>query len=223
MNKINKITTPAMMALIISAYIPIPAQACSANTAIGEICYMASNFCPRGFHYLSGALLSVGEYTALFSLLGTTYGSWGNFAFGIPDLRGKVAISQGEGPATDAYYQGSPGGYEWWWLTNRQVSQHTHNSRIPFEISAGQSTLPIYETGQPATQDGANHFSSAPTYSDEQGSIAQVPFFSSHSEKASDLINVGDFNNRHLPVELSQPSIALTACISYDGEYPRKK
>ena len=64
---------------------------------IGEITMFAGNFAPRGWAFCNGQLLAISSNTALFSILGTTYGGDGRTTFGLPDLRGRVAIHAGQG------------------------------------------------------------------------------------------------------------------------------
>ncbi len=59
---------------------------------IGEIKMFAGNFAPRGWAFCDGQLLSISQYSALFSILGTTYGGDGRTTFGLPDLRGRTAV-----------------------------------------------------------------------------------------------------------------------------------
>ncbi len=68
---------------------------------IGEIRMFAGNFAPRGFAFCNGQLLPISQYTALFSILGTTYGGDGRTTFALPDLRGRVPMHHGSGPGLD--------------------------------------------------------------------------------------------------------------------------
>ena len=65
---------------------------------IGEVRLFAGNFAPRGWAFCDGQLLPISQNTALFSLLGTTYGGDGRTTFGLPDLRGKYVLGEGNGP-----------------------------------------------------------------------------------------------------------------------------
>ena len=65
---------------------------------IAEVLIFAGNFAPRGWAFCDGALLPISQNSALFSLLGTTYGGDGETTFGLPDLRGRVAIGPRSGP-----------------------------------------------------------------------------------------------------------------------------
>lgn len=70
---------------------------------VGEISYVGFNFAPNGWMQCNGQLLSISQYSALFSLLGTTYGGNGQTNFALPDLRGKVAIHQGQSPGGSTF------------------------------------------------------------------------------------------------------------------------
>ena len=90
---------------------------------IGEIELFAGNFAPRGFALCDGQLLSIAQNTALFSILGTTYGGNGQTTFALPDLRGRVPVHAGgsSGPGLSLRTLGEMGGAE-----TRTVTTHTH-------------------------------------------------------------------------------------------------
>ena len=73
---------------------------------IGQVMLFGGNFAPRGWAYCNGQLLDIASHTALFSILGTTYGGDGRTTFALPDLRGRVAISPGHGPGLPSYTLG---------------------------------------------------------------------------------------------------------------------
>lgn len=79
---------------------------------IGEISMFAGNFAPRGWALCNGQLLSIADNSALFSLLGTTYGGDGRTTFALPDLRGRVVIHPGTGEGLSTYRLGQEGGSE---------------------------------------------------------------------------------------------------------------
>lgn len=78
----------------------------STEPFIGEVKLFGFDFAPRGYQFCAGQLLSISSNTALFSLLGTTYGGNGIQTFGLPDLRGHVPIGQGQGPGLPDYEMG---------------------------------------------------------------------------------------------------------------------
>src|SRR4029450_14155051 len=93
---------------------------------IGMIILVPYNFAPRGWAFCNGQILSIAQNTALFSLLGTTYGGNGQTTFALPDLRGRVAISGGQGPGLSNYTIGEQAGTETITLLTTQMAAHTH-------------------------------------------------------------------------------------------------
>lgn len=93
---------------------------------IGEIYMSGINFAPNGYLSCVGQLLSIAQNTALFALLGTTYGGDGRTTFGLPDLRGRVPIGQGTAPGLSAYNLGQVGGSETVTLNTAQIPAHNH-------------------------------------------------------------------------------------------------
>jgi microcystin-dependent protein len=93
---------------------------------IGQIILVPYNFAPRGWAFCNGQLLPIAQNTALFSLLGTTFGGNGQTTFALPDLRGRVPISSGQGPGLQDYDLGQVGGSETQTLTVSEMPIHTH-------------------------------------------------------------------------------------------------
>jgi microcystin-dependent protein len=93
---------------------------------IGEIRMFAGNFPPRNWAFCNGQLLSIAQNTALFSILGTTYGGNGVNNFGLPNLQGRVPIHWGQGPGLSSYVQGQIGGAESVTLLTSNLPAHSH-------------------------------------------------------------------------------------------------
>ena len=93
---------------------------------IGEIIMFAGNFNPRGWALCQGQILSIAQNTALFSILGTTYGGNGQTTFALPDLRGRVPVGQGQGPGLSPYVLGQQAGTESVTLLTQQMPTHNH-------------------------------------------------------------------------------------------------
>jgi len=93
---------------------------------IGEVRMFGGNFAPRNWALCDGQLLAISQNTALFSLLGTTYGGDGTTTFALPDLRGRVPIHAGSGPGLTPRNLGVKVGTEYEYLNITQVA-HTHN------------------------------------------------------------------------------------------------
>jgi microcystin-dependent protein len=77
---------------------------------VAEIRMFAGNFAPKGWASCDGQLLPISQNTALFSLLGTTYGGNGQSNFGLPNFQGSAAMGQGSGPGLSARFLGETGG-----------------------------------------------------------------------------------------------------------------
>ena len=97
-----------------------------AEPFIGQIIMFGGNFQIRGYAFCNGQILSIAQNTALFSLLGTTYGGNGQTTFALPDLRGRVPIQFGQGPGLSNYTLGQQAGTETVTLTSNQMPQHNH-------------------------------------------------------------------------------------------------
>ena len=93
---------------------------------IGQIVQFGGNFAPRGWAFCNGQLLSISQNTALFSILGTTYGGDGRTTFGLPELRGRVPMHPGDGPGLAPRNLGEKGGTESNTLTTANLPSHTH-------------------------------------------------------------------------------------------------
>ena len=93
---------------------------------IGQIIMFAGNFAPRGWAFCEGQLLPISSNTALFSILGTTYGGDGRTTFALPDLRGRVPMAPGNGPGLTSRRLGEKLGAE----TTNQLIQHTHTLSV---------------------------------------------------------------------------------------------
>jgi len=106
---------------------------------IGEIKMFGGTFAPRGYAFCDGQLLPIAQNSALFSLLGTTYGGDGRTTFALPDLRGRVAIHQGNGPGLSNYRLGQKAGAESVTLTTAQLPPHSHAATAHAVAPAGNS------------------------------------------------------------------------------------
>jgi microcystin-dependent protein len=140
---------------------------------VGEIRIFAGNFAPNGWAFCHGQLLAISENEVLFQLIGTTYGGDGQSTFGLPDLRGRVPIHQGQGPGLNNRQLSQAGGAENVTLLASQLPMHGHTqlvSAAPALSRSPQGNLPaiaqgdLYSTGAPSiamaasaiTQTGGN-------------------------------------------------------------------
>jgi|SRR5438034_3127222 len=93
---------------------------------VGEIREFAFNFAPKGWAKCNGQLLAISQNTALFSILGVTYGGDGKSTFALPDLQGSVPMGPGQGQGLSLRDLGETGGTEAVTLLNGQMPVHTH-------------------------------------------------------------------------------------------------
>jgi microcystin-dependent protein len=98
------------------------------DPTLSEIRIFAGNFAPLSWAFCNGALLSIAENTALFSLLGTTYGGDGQTTFALPDLRGRVPVGTGQGAGLSFYDLGQVSGSETVTLITTQMPSHNHTA-----------------------------------------------------------------------------------------------
>lgn len=96
---------------------------------IAEIRIFAGNFAPRGWAFCGGQLLPISQNTALFSLVGTTYGGDGRTTFGLPDLQGRAPMHPGNGPGLIPRRLGEKSGTETVGLSENQMAPHSHGAR----------------------------------------------------------------------------------------------
>ena len=97
---------------------------------IGEIRLFAGNFNPRDWALCQGQLLPIAQNTALFSILGTTYGGNGQTTFGLPDFRGRVAVGAGFGPGLPQVLLGEVAGTASVILTTANLPAHNHAMQV---------------------------------------------------------------------------------------------
>ena len=116
----------AAAAFALFAAVPAPDAHAGASPYVGDIMTVGFNFCPRGWTEADGKLLPINQWSALFSLYGTMYGGDGRSTFGVPDFRGRVAMSMGTGPGLTPRQEGQKGGSETNTLIVNNMPNHNH-------------------------------------------------------------------------------------------------
>jgi microcystin-dependent protein len=131
---------------------------------IAQIILFAGNFAPRNWAFCQGQILAIAQNTALFSLLGTTYGGNGQTTFALPDLRGRVPVGTGQGPGLPAINLGEVSGEATHTLIVTEMPAHNHPVRAKADVantanptgnslSVGQgpnsSTINLYSNAAP--------------------------------------------------------------------------
>ena len=177
---------------------PLPAGM-GPDEYIGEIFLFGGNFAPRSTALCQGQLLSIAQNTALFSILGTTYGGNGQTTFGLPDLRGRVPVGFGQGPGLSNYSLGQMAGSEAVTLTVNQMPAHAH----AVGASSAAGTTP-----DPAGNVPAMPASSIPQY---------VAPGAANTALAATPAGLAGGNQPH---SVLQPYLTLNFCIVLEGIFP---
>ena len=121
-----------------------------ADPFLGDIKMFGGNFNPRGFAFCDGQLLPISQNSALFSLLGTMYGGDGRVTFGLPELRGRLPIHEGQGPGLPNFNQGSKAGSETATISENEMPAHGHTPQVssdpsssPFPVDRVPAAAPV--------------------------------------------------------------------------------
>lgn len=164
---------------------------------LGEIIMLTCNYAPRGYAFCQGQTLPISQNTALFSLLGITYGGDGKSTFKLPDLRGCLPIGAGQGPGLSPYSLGQRGGTEAETLTPSQLPAHTH--------ALAYST----DLGTVASPEGGYLASNA-------SGLAQYEATGTGSMAPTNSQGSGEAHSN------MQPFLALNFCIALQGVFPSR-
>lgn len=112
-----------------------------ADPFVAEIRIFPFNFAPKGWAWCDGQLMPLSQNTALFSLLGTTYGGNGKSNFALPDLQGRAPMHPGQGPGLSLHDLGETGGSETVTLLESEIPSHRHT--LNFYDDIANSNLPV--------------------------------------------------------------------------------
>lgn len=180
---------------------------------VAEIKIFAGNFAPKGWAKCEGQILSIAQNTALFSLLGTTYGGDGKTTFALPDLRERVVISPGQGPGLSNYSWGEKGGVTPLVLLPENLPAHTHSAGLEIGSSSATSTVPTTATTLGASSQLFNNNSrSFWLYTNTAGNLTMnSPSFTISSTGNS------------TPIQNRQPYLVCNYIIALQGIYPPRQ
>lgn len=168
---------------------------------LGEIRLLPYTFAPAGWQDCDGSLLSIAEYDALFTLLGTTFGGDGVSTFAVPDLRGRLPVHRGTGRGLSPYVLGQVAGTESVTLLAANVPAHTH---------AVAATSVLGSTGTPSATVELGAISGDTMYSSDVSGLTAHP-------AAASMISTAGGSQPH---ENTMPTLAVRFCIAVAGIYP---
>ncbi len=192
---------------------------------IAEIRLFAGNFAPRNWQLCQGQLISISTNTALFSLLGQTYGGDGRVTFGLPDLRGRVAVGTGQGTNLPFINLGEVSGEPTHTLVQSEMPTHTHQATVSgnptLKATAANATDSVASTGDslaaPGTGTGRTftpgfgYDPSSPSVELNQGSIS-----------ISGISVINGMSGASQPHGNMQPYLGLNYIICMYGIFPSR-
>ena len=167
---------------------------------IGEIKLVPYNFAPQGWALCQGQILPISQNTALFSLLGTTYGGNGQTTFALPDLRGRCIVHTGQGAGLSPVDLGEQAGVETVTLLLPQIPAHSHT----FQVQGGNAT----DLGS------SGNFAAKAT-----GSVGNIYGTSAGATFPPNTVQPTGGNQPHSNM---QPYLVLNYCIALQGIFPQR-
>lgn len=168
-----------------------------ADPFVAEIRIFPFNFAPKGWAWCDGQLLPLSQNTALFSLLGTTYGGDGKSNFALPDLQGRAPMHPGQGPGLSLHDLGESGGSETVTLLESEIPAHSHGMSVSSQLGLENTTTSqLFAMG-----DGINLYGPANS-------------FTSMSNQALALAGSDQPHNN------LQPYLTFYFCIALQGVFP---
>jgi len=175
---------------------------------VGEIRLFSASYAPKNWSYCNGSLIAIRSNTALFSILGTSYGGDGTTTFGLPNLAGRVALGVGQGPGLSNYVIGEMSGANNITLTIAEIPPHTH-------ASSGTVLVPAYsDEGDTNVPTGNVLAAKATMFSTVGADTALKPV-------AFNVTTALTGNGQ--PLSLNQPSLGMNYIICMFGTFPQRQ
>ncbi|MDD5543530.1 MAG: tail fiber protein [Acidobacteriia bacterium] len=168
---------------------------------VAEIRIFPFNFAPKGWAFCDGQILPISQNTALFSLLGTTYGGDGKSNFALPNFQGSVPMHPGQGPGLSLHDLGETGGSDTVTLLTTEIPSHTHT--VNAQTAGGLDDPSNHVWGAASNQRPAPNF-----YAPTSGNNVQM--------NALALAETGGSQ----PHNNMQPYLTLSFCIALQGVFP---
>jgi microcystin-dependent protein len=185
---------------------------------MGQITAFGFNFAPRNWAQCNGQMQSIAQNNALFALLGTTYGGDGRTTFGLPDLRGRTPLHQGQGPGLPLYNMGQMAGNNQVTLTQVNMPIHAHALASSIPCNNGPAT-----TNNPV---GAFPAVVSATSTDPNGiDVTTTPLAYATSSNAN--MGAGSGGNTQpaggsQPFDITNPYVVVNWCIATQGIFPSR-
>lgn len=171
---------------------------------IGEIRMFAGTFAPRTWAFCNGQLMNISTNTALFSILGTTYGGNGQTTFGLPDFRGRVAVGTGSGPGLPTVQLGEVAGTPTNTLTTANIPAHSHTMNA-------SADAPTQTTAQGAS-----------LASQVRGGAAMPTIYAAGATNQVPMASTTGSTGGSQPVNNMQPYLGMNYIICLQGIFPSR-
>lgn len=184
----------------------------STEPFIGEVKILGFNFPPRGYLLCAGQQMSVASNTALFALIGTTYGGNGQTTFNLPDLQGRVPIGQGQGPGLPDYSMGEAAGSTTATLLTSNMPAHIHtvNSvRVGIKSNSALADSPTSTDAYPGTNT-TNVWAESSTANAYMASDAAI------------VSGTTDITGSSMPFSIVNPYLVINYSIATEGIFPSR-
>jgi len=195
-----------LIGTLVATMEPLPVAEAS-EPFLGQVQIFGFGFCPRGWSTTDGQLLPIAQNTALFSLLGTTFGGDGRTTFGLPDLRGRDAVHVGSGPGLPNVSWGQRGGTHSYSITTNILPSHNHG--LGAAILQG---VPVVGDSVALTGNGLG-LSFAKTYS------TTAPDTALHT---TSIAGTTDNTGGGQTLTVTEPFLGIFHCIAKVGIFPSR-
>ena len=174
---------------------------------LGEIRMFGGNYAPNGWAFCNGQLLSISQNNALFALVGTVYGGDGQTTFALPNLQGRLAVGEGNGPSLTPRTIGEVAGNETVTLTTTQLPMHNHPATVT--TATGNLTGPA-NNALPAEPAGTT------------ATLYVVPGTTTITTVAMDPLSIGANSGGNQPHDNMMPALCVSFIIALQGIFPSR-
>jgi microcystin-dependent protein len=200
------------------------ANACSPDGYLGSMTVFAGSFAIRGCALAQGQVLSISTNTALFSLLGTTYGGDGRTTFALPDTRGRSVIGQGTGPGLSTVRLGQRGGAETVTLSEANLPAHSHTATTTLNLSGMEAALNVYQKPSGPPVSGIEQYMDAnkTIFTDAFPNVVLSPMSIDIMEGSSSATTTVDNTGSGQSINVRSPYIVMNWLIQLTGIFPSR-
>ncbi len=172
---------------------------------LSQIFLFAGNFAPNGWAFCQGQILAIAQNTAVFSLVGTTYGGNGQTTFGLPDFRSRVPVGMGQGPGLPDVSIGEQSGAEAVTLLLNQMPSHTHTATPAVAIS---------------TLNASSDTPNGNVFATEGSDLFAAPAAVNSALSGTSLTTSSQGNGQ--PLSIMQPALGINFIFCMQGVYPAR-